>query len=87
MGKIKFGRTREEFLESARWAQCAAYLGLDTKRVQYTAVREDGDSYSGIFFRTFYALDDGTVVKRLTSKGFAQATAQETAEVLALRPS
>lgn len=87
MGKIKFDRTREQFLEEVRWAQCAAYLGLDTKRVQYTAFREDGDSYSGIFSRTFYALDDGTVVKRLTSKGFALATEQETAEVLALRPA
>ena len=83
---MKFGATKEQFQESARWAQCAAFLGLDVERVQFTAFREDGDSYSGRFDRTFYALDDGLVVKSLTSKGFAPATAQETAEVLALRP-
>ena len=79
---MTLGSTREQFLEEVRWAQCAAYLGLDVERVQFTAYRDDKE-----FVRTFYALDDGTVIKRLTSKGFAPATAQETAEVLALRPS
>lgn len=81
---IKFGATKEQFLESVRWAQCAAYLGLDTASVLFTAYREEGDSYSGKFIRTFYAMEDGRVVKSLTSKGFARANPDETAEVLAL---
>lgn len=84
---MKFGATKEQFQESVRWAQCAAYLGLDVSRVQYTTFREEGDSWSGEFRRTFYALDDGTVIKRLTSKGFAPATKEEAAEVLSMRPA
>lgn len=81
---MKFGATKEHFLEAARWAQPGAYLGLDASRVQFTAFSEEGDSHSGEWKRTFYALDDGTVVKRLTSKGFTLATPSESTEVLAV---
>ena len=84
---MKFGATKEQFQESARWAQCSAYAGLDVSRVQFTTTREEGDLRSGKLKRTFYALDDGSVVKRLTSKGFAPATEQEAADVLAMRPA
>ena len=86
---MHYGTDKDGFLEAVRKANLrggGAFLGLPVERVQYTTYRDEGDSRSGRFCRTFFVMDDGTVMKELTSKGFARATPDETRAALALDP-
>lgn len=79
--------TKQEFLEKCSRSQPGAWLGLPLERVVAVAERQEDLAGSTCrpqyFLRKYYMLSDGTVLARLTSKGFRRVDAPD-AEILAL---